>query len=61
MHTPKLLVSILALTAIAVAAPQKHPHFDDGGALQWQTQLASAKAEASKADKLIFIEYGRAA
>jgi len=61
MHRPHLLVSILSLAAIAVAAPQKHPHFDDGGTLQWQTKLSSAKAEARKADKLIFIEYGRAA
>ena len=61
MQTHRLIVATLSLAAVAVAAPQKHPHFDDGGALQWQTRLDAAKAAAKKADKLIFIEYGRAA
>ena len=52
----------IALTLLAAGClAQKHPHFDDGGALQWQTTSASAKEAAKKADKLIFVEYGRAA
>lgn len=43
------------------AAAQKHPHFDDGGALRWHTKLDAAKAAAKVADQLIFVEYGRAA
>lgn len=52
----------LFLTVFAVdAAAQKHPHFDDGGALAWHTRFASAKAAAGAADRLIFVEYGRKA
>lgn len=52
----------ITLTVLAIGCPaQKHPHFDDGGALQWQTTFAAAKEAAKKADKLIFVEYGRAA
>ncbi|MEO6594263.1 MAG: hypothetical protein ABIP94_05880 [Planctomycetota bacterium] len=55
------LIPLLAGAALAGATPQGHPHFDDGGALSWHKTLADAKAAAKKADKLIFIEYGRAA
>jgi hypothetical protein len=53
-----LFTCLLGVSSSLLA--QKHPHFDDGGALQWQTSLAAAKAAASAADKLIFVEYGRA-
>jgi hypothetical protein len=59
MRIPALLVAAFLPCSLLLA--QAHPHFDDGGALQWQTELAAAKAAAKKADKLIFIEYGRAA
>lgn len=61
--TPALLTiaTILSFAGVALAAPQQHPHFDDGGALAWQTQLPAAKAAAKQADKFILIEYGRAA
>jgi hypothetical protein len=36
-----------------------HPHFNDRGAVHWHTHLADALAEAKRAGKLIFIEYGR--
>ena len=52
---------LFAAAALANVAPQRHPHFDDAGTLQWQTTLVAAKAEARKADRLIFVEYGRAA
>ncbi len=61
MQHPRIALG-LALGLLATTSPaQKHPHFDDGGALQWQTTLAAAKEAAKKADKLIFVEYGRAA
>jgi len=41
------------------AGAQAHPHFDDHGTLTWFEHLADAKAAAKKADKLVFIEYGR--
>jgi len=57
-----LPIVIAFATFLADAAPgQKHPHFDDGGALAWHTTFAEAKAAATKADRLIFVEYGRAA
>ncbi len=43
------------------AAPGKHPHFDDGGALSWTTKLADAQKAAKKAGRLILVEYGREA
>jgi len=55
----------LALLVLAAAAagekPAGHPHFKDGGALAWHTDLASACAAAKKQGKLVFIEYGREA
>jgi hypothetical protein len=56
-----LLVLLLANVALAASAPQGHPHFNDGGTLQWQTKFAEAKAAAKKADRLILVEYGRKA
>jgi hypothetical protein len=53
-------ISFAGATA-AGAFAQGHPHFDDGGTLKWYTTLAEAKAAAKKADRLVFIEYGRRA
>lgn len=62
MIAPKtILFGALLAGPISLVTAQAHPHFDDGGALQWQTEFAAAKAAAKKADKLIFIEYGRTA
>ncbi|MCB9879461.1 MAG: hypothetical protein H6835_17845 [Planctomycetes bacterium] len=61
MNTIPRLVAFLSLVGCAIAAPQQHPHFDDGGALAWQTELGAAKKSAGKSDKMILIEYGRAA
>jgi hypothetical protein len=47
--------------ATAGTAPQGHPHFNDGGTLSWYSKLADAKVAAKKADKLIFVEFGRKA
>jgi hypothetical protein len=59
---PSRLVLPFVLCGLAGTVPaQKHPHFDDKGALAWHTKLADAKAAAAKVDKLIFIEYGREA
>ena len=59
--TAILAAALLPLTAaVAAPAPQGHPHFDDGGTLQWHTKLSDAKAAAKEAPKLILIEYGRA-
>lgn len=62
MKKPAILAAALLPLAAAVAAPapQGHPHFDDGGTIQWQTKLPDAKAAAKAATKLILIEYGRA-
>ena len=38
-----------------------HPHFDDGGNLDWHTTWASALEAASKEGKHVFIEMGREA
>ena len=59
MRIPALLSSVLVVSALAPA--QRHPHFDDGGALAWHTRLDAAKTAAKRASKLILIEYGRAA
>lgn len=59
MRIPALLWSVALVAAPAIA--QKHPHFDDGGALEWHARLDAAKAAAKRASKLILIEYGRAA
>ncbi|MFY9344354.1 MAG: hypothetical protein WAT39_17815 [Planctomycetota bacterium] len=61
MRIPFPTVLALATSLAGPAPAQKHPHFDDGGALAWQTTFAAAKAAAKKADKLIFVEFGRAA
>lgn len=37
----------------------KHPHFDDGGAVRWHTDLGGALREAAREQRLVFIEYGR--
>jgi hypothetical protein len=55
------LAFVTLCTGVATAAPQGHPHFNDGGTLSWYTKLADAKAAAKKADKLIFVEFGRKA
>lgn len=55
-----LLVPAL-LVSHALAAPQGHPHFDDGGTLTWHKSLKRAQATARQQSKLIFIEYGRKA
>ncbi|HEX6811031.1 MAG TPA: hypothetical protein VF384_05340 [Planctomycetota bacterium] len=49
---------VSATTFLATAAAQKHPHYNDGGALTWFTSFAAAKEAARKADKLIFVEVG---
>jgi hypothetical protein len=61
MRASIFLAATTLIAGAALAAPQKHPHFDDGGTLVWYTTLAEAKAAAKKADRLIFVEYGRAA
>ena len=61
MRTVNFLAAVILTAGVLAAAPQKHPHFDDGGTLTWHTTLAEAKAAARKADKLILVEYGRAA
>ena len=38
-----------------------HPHFDDGGTLNWHTRWADALAAAKAESKKIFVEYGREA
>lgn len=48
-----------AAGAAAGEKPQPHPHFNDGGAIRWHTDLAAASAAAKKQGKLVFIEYGR--
>lgn len=60
-HYPFPAAFALSLLLPSPAAAQKHPHFDDGGALRWHTKLDAAKAAAKVADQLIFVEYGRAA
>lgn len=58
---PSSVVTILAAVALVGVAPaQKHPHFDDGGALAWQTTMADAKQAAAAANRMILLEYGRA-
>ena len=58
----KLRLAALTLLAnAAIAAPQGHPHFQDGGTLSWHQTLAAAKAAAKAADKMILVEYGREA
>jgi hypothetical protein len=50
---------LVPLGTLSAGAPRGHPHFNDGGTLQWYTTLAEAAAAAKKEGKLVFIEYGR--
>jgi hypothetical protein len=61
MNPPRFTIPLALCVFAGAVLAQKHPHFDDGGTLAWSTKLADAKAAAAKADKLIFIEYGREA
>lgn len=61
MRTSALLFTLACAAAAPMAIAQAHPHFDDGGTLPWYKTLAEAQAAAKKADKLIFIEFGREA
>jgi hypothetical protein len=36
-----------------------HPHFNDQGALDWETSWEAASARATADGKRIFIEFGR--
>ncbi len=36
-----------------------HPHFDDGGTLDWHVRWSDALAAAQAGDKKILIEFGR--
>ncbi|MFT7463072.1 MAG: hypothetical protein ACI9EF_001414 [Pseudohongiellaceae bacterium] len=36
-----------------------HPHFDDGGTLDWHTSWDTALATAKEQSKMIFVEMGR--
>ena len=36
-----------------------HPHFDDGGTLDWYVRWEDALAAARRAGKQVFIEFGR--
>ena len=38
---------------------RSHPHFDDGGTLDWHTSYAEALEKASAEGKIVFIEMGR--
>ena len=56
-----VLATVMAGAAFAGGKAKGHPHFNDGGALRWNTELAAAQALAKKEGKLILIEYGREA
>ncbi len=43
----------------AMTERQSHPHFDDGGTLDWYTELDDALAAAAAAGKRVLIEFGR--
>jgi hypothetical protein len=43
----------------AAKGRQRHPLYDDHGALDWREKLADAQALAKRERKLVFIEYGR--
>ncbi len=36
-----------------------HPHFDDGGTLDWHRRWSDALAAARASGKKVFIEFGR--
>lgn len=36
-----------------------HPHFDDGGTLDWHTSYEAALASATEQGKKVFVEMGR--
>lgn len=36
-----------------------HPHFDDGGTLDWHTSFEAALASAKTQGKKVFVEMGR--
>lgn len=36
-----------------------HPHFDDGGTLDWHTSFETALASAKTQGKKVFVEMGR--
>ena len=56
----RLFGAVLLAAAMPVPAmAQAHPDLNDGGTLPWFKTLAEAEAAAKKADKLIFIEFGR--
>lgn len=58
MRQLTLVAALLLPTALSA---QKHPDFNDQGALSWQTKLSSAKTLAAETGKFIFVEYGREA
>ena len=41
--------------------PRPHPHFQDRGTLDWNTNFDAALAAARATSKIVFIEMGRAA
>jgi len=53
--------SLIVPFVLAAFAPAGHPHFNDGGTLEWSTNLDAARAAAKSSGRLIFVEYGRAA
>jgi hypothetical protein len=61
LHRTAGVCVLAVLAGAAVAAPQGHPHFNDGGTLAWHQTLAAAKTAAKAADRVILVEYGRAA
>ncbi|HEX5138039.1 MAG TPA: hypothetical protein VFY93_13770 [Planctomycetota bacterium] len=61
MRTFAVTVLVLASGVGAGEKPLTHPHFNDGGAIPWYTELAAASAAAKKQGKLVLIEYGREA
>ena len=46
---------------MSVSTSSSHPHFNDRGAIRWQTRFADAVAEAKSTGKRIFVEFGRQA
>ena len=48
----------LALLGGPHAEAARHPYFNDGGAMHWETRFASAIAQATNSNRLIFVEVG---